>query len=372
VESEIESSSRICPVPPDSKKDLNLHLKSRKIFMAVGLSFILTTSLMYYLMLPPPSPPPPSPPLLLSPHAVIAIDGDADFAATALLEGWPGDGSSESPYIIEGLEIAFGGATGNCISISNTRVSFTIRNCNLTGAKGSSSKIDGAGILLENVTHGKLANNNCSSNSMNGIRVVAGNSNTIVANFLNYNGQGITLEGHNNIITGNIANNNTDDGIGIDDGTNNIISGNTACNNSDYGLGLHGGSSNTITENTVNNNNEEGIFLTQSAYNTISNNTIQNNRIGIYLGESDFNIVSDNICNDNGIDILLEDSYFNTVENNTYNNNNDFDIFLEESDSNTVLPSSVNIPMRRPSVIPGTEYTGSSVLCHVNKGWEEN
>ncbi|MCK5239872.1 MAG: hypothetical protein KAR33_10015, partial [Candidatus Thorarchaeota archaeon] len=30
-----------------------------------------------------------------TPHGPIAIDGDASFSDTALLEGWPGDGSPE-------------------------------------------------------------------------------------------------------------------------------------------------------------------------------------------------------------------------------------------------------------------------------------
>ena len=77
-------------------------------------------------------PPPPG-----IPHGAIAIDGNANFSATALLKGWPGDGSPENPFIINGLEIDLNGAYGSCIAISNTQVSFIIRNCNLTGASGS-------------------------------------------------------------------------------------------------------------------------------------------------------------------------------------------------------------------------------------------
>ena len=39
------------------------------------------------------------------PHDPIAIDGDASFSDTAQLEGWPGDGSPENPYIIDGLTL---------------------------------------------------------------------------------------------------------------------------------------------------------------------------------------------------------------------------------------------------------------------------
>ncbi|MHA1936657.1 MAG: hypothetical protein ACW97O_00430, partial [Candidatus Thorarchaeota archaeon] len=98
-----------------------------------------------------------------TPHDPIVIDGDASFSDTALLEGWPGDGSPENPYIIDGFDIDLGGAIGHCISIYNTRVSFTISNCNLTGASNLGWAI-GAGISLENVTDGELVNNTCNSN----------------------------------------------------------------------------------------------------------------------------------------------------------------------------------------------------------------
>ncbi|MHA1909534.1 MAG: hypothetical protein ACW98Y_19705, partial [Candidatus Thorarchaeota archaeon] len=39
-----------------------------------------------------------------TPHGPIAIDGDASFSDIAQLEGWPGDGSPENPYIIDGLD----------------------------------------------------------------------------------------------------------------------------------------------------------------------------------------------------------------------------------------------------------------------------
>ncbi|MHA2302672.1 MAG: hypothetical protein ACXACD_17130, partial [Candidatus Thorarchaeota archaeon] len=136
----VKGRSKLCPSPPGPLIERPSHMKPRTIFMAVGLSFILTTSLMYYLMLPPALPPSPLPipqpptPLQLTPHSNITIDGDANFSATALLEGWPGDGSPENPYIIDGLDIDLGGGVGHCISISNTRVNFTISNCTLTGA----------------------------------------------------------------------------------------------------------------------------------------------------------------------------------------------------------------------------------------------
>ena len=143
--------------------------------MAVSLIAILSISALstYIFWVPPPPPPPPP----LS----IAIDGDADFAATALLEGWPGDGSSENPYIIDGLGIDLGNEDGNCIMINNTRVSFTISNCNLTGANNQMMEGGCAGILLFNVFNGELVNNTCNNNKI-GIYLIESDSNTVADN----------------------------------------------------------------------------------------------------------------------------------------------------------------------------------------------
>jgi parallel beta-helix repeat protein len=187
-----------------------------------------------------------------TPHGSIAIDGDDDFSATALQEGWPGEGSPEHPHIIDGLDI-LGGYYLYCISISNTTVSFTICNCILTGALG-------AGIRLENVTNGELANNTC-NNNLNGIQLYESSYNTVV----------------NNTCTGN----------------------------DEIGISLIYSHWNTVTNNTCSNNglrhlgDGSGIYLGESDFNTVANNTCSDNRTGICLYESDFNIVVNNTCTSN-------------------------------------------------------------------------
>ena len=275
---DVTNQTRFCQIPQGSKKGLTWHLKSRRIFIAVGVSFILTTSLMYYLMLPSPLPSPPLPPPQLTTHGVITIDGDANFAATALVERWPGDGTPENPFIINGLYIDLGDVNGICINIINTRVSFIISNCNLTGAAYQMMGPPGAGICLDNVTGGELVNNNCNYNSY-GIIVYDSDSNTVVNNTCNNNGIGIYLRSSKS----------------------NIRSGD-----------------NTVAYNTCNNNGHCGIRLSRSDENTVVNNTCNNvARYGIFLSESDFNFVMSNMClNNTEHDIYLYDSYSNTLVNN--------------------------------------------------------
>jgi parallel beta-helix repeat protein len=253
-------SSRACPRTPSSKrslipqgikKSLNLHFRPNPILVAVSLALILMTSgFVYYWMLPKPLPIIPiEDPVIRTPHASIAIDGDANFSDTALLEGWPGDGSPETPYIIDGLDIDRAGNEGSCISISNTQVSFIISNCRCTGVRGlMMSGRDGSGICLRNAANGELVNNIVDSNTI---------------------------------------------GIFLEDSTSNNLTNNTCYNNSVDGIRFLDSDTNTVANNNCTSNGI-GIFLGNSHSNTITNNTCNNNKIGVRLDESDSNTVTNN------------------------------------------------------------------------------
>ncbi|MHA1937726.1 MAG: right-handed parallel beta-helix repeat-containing protein, partial [Candidatus Thorarchaeota archaeon] len=300
----VRNDSRFCQIPTGSKKGLNRHLRPRNIFMVVGLSFILiTTGLTYYLIQPSPLP---YQPLQLTPHGAIEIDGDANFAATALLEEWPGDGSPENPYIIDGLEIDLGDGPSHCIDIRNTRVSFIISNCNLTGAYPLGWQYREAGIHLNNVTNGELVENIVDSN-YNGIILYKSDYNTVVNNTFN---------------------NNTRNGIALEESDSNTVI-NNICNKNNFGIRLGSSNHNTVANNTCN-NNDYGIHLYESHSNTVTDNICNNNRFGIYLDNgSESNTMANNTCNSNRIGIYLTESDSNTVENNTFLGNTEHDIAHE-------------------------------------------
>ena len=308
---DVKNQTRFCQVPDFSKKGSNMRLKSRTI-MAVGLTFMLTTTgLAFYLIQPTPFggiiPGPEKEPKVYTPHGVIAIDGDANFSDTALLEGWPGDGSPENPYVIDGLEIDLGGDYGHCIDIWNTQVSFIISNCNLTGAFGFpllEGVPMGTGIALSNVINGHLVNNILYNNGI-GIRLEHSDCNTVANNTCI--GGGIIL-GHSH---SNIVDNNT-------------------CNAT--GIGLYGSNSNTVANNTCNSNDGNGIEIDGSFYNTVVYNTCNNNdENGIGFYGSHHNIVENNTCNYNEIGIYLHHSTFNKVVNNTYLGNTEHGIYFYNS-----------------------------------------
>ena len=81
-------------------------------------------------------------------HPAIYINGDADFDAQALAEGWPGTGSSGDPYIIADYDIYTDVSDG--ITIQYTTRYFIISSCDLAITFGMVNK----GILLNHTQNG--------------------------------------------------------------------------------------------------------------------------------------------------------------------------------------------------------------------------
>lgn len=221
-----------------------------------------------------------------TPHAPLVIDGDTNFTLTASNEGWAGDGSSQSPFIIDGLEIDQGGSSGHCINISNTRSNFTIQNCNLTGASVS----PGSGIYLNNVSHGFLSNNTC-----------------------NLNRYGIYLLNSNyNVLANNTCTENNDRGLYMYNSDFNTVSDNEFDDNGNYGIILYYCDSSLFSSNLCSDNGYDGIHARYAVTNTFENNTCdRNGNYGIIIYyDSSGNILSNNTCNDNrDYGILIDNDY---------------------------------------------------------------
>ena len=82
-------------------------------------------------------------------HSPITINGDNQFNSTAQSEGWEGNGTAISPYIIEKLHIE---SSYECIRIYGTTVHFVIRNCTFLGS-GAEWQI---GITMQSVSNGTI------------------------------------------------------------------------------------------------------------------------------------------------------------------------------------------------------------------------
>jgi len=346
-------SSKACPLTPSPKIELSTNTAPRKIIIAASLTFILVTaSLAYYVMQAPPPWDGPS-----TANGAIEIDGDANFAAGALLEGWPGDGSPENPYIIDGLEINLGGEFGPCIDIRNTRVSFTIRSCKLTGAGGSFGWIGGDGIYLENVMNGELVANTVDGIPQ-GILLRNSTSNSLVNNTCNNNGIGISLEdSHSNTVADNTCKDN-DIGISFEDSHSNIIANNTL---NGCGFFISGTLAQCrqleFTRNSVNTlplvflQDQVGdvvsspagqVILVGCSQVTVKDQALMDCSVGVLLCHTNLTTLVNNTCTNNGVGIELYDSHYNTVANNTFSSNGESGICLSFSNSNSLVNNTIS------------------------------
>ncbi|MHA2210541.1 MAG: NosD domain-containing protein, partial [Candidatus Thorarchaeota archaeon] len=275
--------------------------------------------------------------IVAAPHDPIVIDGDANFSITASTEGWPGDGSFGNPYIIDGLGIDRGGSAGHCISISNTRANFTIRNCNLTGASAN------AGIFLNNVSHGSLINNTSTLNRY-GIYLVDSSHNTIANNTCNANSDGINARSAvSNTFENNTCNGNGGSGIQIwDRSCGNILSRNICDGNRFYGISIHNDDSlwlyAIVADNTCS-NSEYGIWAAGSYINVVNNVVTDNEIRGIYAEFSEGTITNNIVkrCYE-GI-LLFHGDYIALSQNEI--SEGDWGIWLEESSENMISQNSI-------------------------------
>jgi parallel beta-helix repeat protein len=242
------------------------------------------------------------------PHNPIYIDQNSDFPFYATA----GDGSSGNPWVIENLEINSNNTDTPCIYIRDTTDYFVIRNCNLTGASVS----PGAGVSLYNVWYGEISNNTITNNRF-GIFL----DSTLRINMIN-----------------NTCNNNYY-GIYLYDNSwyNDMI--NNTCNSNYAGIFIESYCRlNTITEATCNGNTFFGIrFADMSSDNDVTNSTFSYNYFGFYASDSTFLAVSNSKFEYNNGDGLygIRCGWMDVVDNNC-TNNNDYGIFIDDSNSNYV------------------------------------
>ncbi len=186
-----------------------------------------------------PSDPPSDPPLI--PHASISITSDIGFAV------FPGSGTAEDPYLIEGYNITTTDTIG--IHISGTTKYFVVHNCYVNA--------NDYGIYIDNVAAGTaiIISNTCNNNNLRGIYIYESSSST--------------------------------------------VANNTCINNCEYGIYLGDSVSSTVSNNTCSNNNLYGIYLDSSGSSTVSNNFCSYNNDGILLYWSVNSDVTNNMCNNN-------------------------------------------------------------------------
>lgn len=262
----------------------------------------------------------------------MAQDTHVTWEWASTLDWCDGSGTIADPYTIDRLVIDANNKVDG-VKVQNSNKHFRIINCTVFNTSST-------GIKLNNVSLGKLSDNDCSNTNFYGIYLIDCNYITISDNVLfNNSGNGLFAENANNIL---ISNNNmtyNQNGIGIY-GSNNSILENDMSHNYN-GLTLSLGTNNTIRNCVANNNTVYGIQLSSSStINTIENNTANFNQIGIFIDNSDTNDISNNTANYNiFVGISISDSISNEITGNTVLSNQYYGISLSSSSNNNTLDS---------------------------------
>ncbi len=241
-------------------------------------------------------------------HAPITINGNAQFAAMAESENWSGNGTSEDPYIIEGLEIS--GITGMyCLWIGNTDVHFVVRNCWFHHA----SPVGGAGVHLESLRNALVEN--CTSERNGGYGLEARNSQNVTMrnNTCHYSPIGIyysicysVLYPSVSYILNNSVDNGTAYGLSIYATNYAVVSGNQVRDFSQIGIVVSAQSGGMMSNNTISRCGS-GIDLAHNVNGAlVADNTVMNSTLGIHINLSnDCKVVRNRVENSTGYGIYL-------------------------------------------------------------------
>ncbi|MHA2028120.1 MAG: right-handed parallel beta-helix repeat-containing protein, partial [Candidatus Kariarchaeaceae archaeon] len=280
-------------------------------------------------------------------HGPISITSDEDFVTL----GFPGSGTKNDPYLIEGYEIT--GSSLNLISIRGTTSYFIIRNCLLDGLNSTND-----GITLSNVENGIIENNTIFDMNDNGIIVSNSNDNHIFGNHIYRVGEvGIIFFGASrNLINYNMIYNNDGDGIwilssGPKQSVDNRIEHNVLNNNGLNGLTIgstDGGIvilNNTVRYNYMANNLAFNFFLNQNTQQIV----VEYN--DFILEELDGPIQG----SDNGIDNIINYNYWNNWNSPDINGDGIVDEpYLLDGDAgnadNAPLVERYNVDLQLPDI----------------------
>lgn len=268
-------------------------------------------------------------------HSPVIITNDTDFE----IQGWPGLGTKEQPYLISELNIT---TNTQCIDIRDTTVHFEIRNCILTA---DGSDLD-RGLFLENVTNAKVRNCIITSNS-NGVRI-ADSFNCILINNTAYENKysGFHLAGVTNcIIQGNNASWNPHGGILVGDfpNFNCTVIENHVEYNSDYGIRIVALTGGRAIGNTALENVGAGVQLLSTNRCTLANNTVLSSlNHGYEIGNCyDCTIINNTAINTNWPGLVVGDTSNCTFSRNIVNNSGSFGVYIEDSRNCTFMENAV-------------------------------
>ena len=248
----------------------------------------------------------------------IFISGNSEFHDKADVEGWAGDGSAASPYLIEDLQIQ-ATVSEAAISVGNTNLYFEIRSCYLW----NESETYGIGITLFSVSNATLSDNllTCSC----GISLIECDNVSITDNqFINGTFAGIDAEDSSYVlVSGNICR-GLQNAVQVRWSHNMTIEHNELAFNSGCGLHIGGLTHSHIEGNIVNDNSGEGAYVSGLWWTAVTNNEVSRNGAeGFHINEGSFCDITENTFIENTLEgILIAFSTETMIHNNTFMDNN--------------------------------------------------
>ena len=227
----------------------------------------------------------------------IVITSDADFTN----QGWQGNGSLFSPFIIENQTIS---SSQTCISISDTLSYFVVRNCTLTNLA-----VDTNVIELTNVRNGAIISNNITFNLIGIDFLSCGSSiienNTLQRPDISYQDgvHAIRLYDSDYVeISSNFITSRPNTGGSIEISSNFITSRlNTRGSSDNRGILLNLSIECTVDGNHIKSFMGRGVYLESSGYCNVTNNLIDDCMSGYYLRASNDCYVENNIATRTGM-----------------------------------------------------------------------
>ncbi|MGY5854902.1 MAG: NosD domain-containing protein, partial [Candidatus Thorarchaeota archaeon] len=199
----------------------------------------------------------------------------------------------------------------------------------------------GAGIFIDASTHNEITQSNCSEN-IYGIRLLNADSSSVESSYFVDNSlTGIQVESTDHLdLIGNIAT-SSDMGISLNGGhcelTDNICTGNN------YGLGMTTAGQNTLTGNIFNDNTNDGVLMSSSSNNRFEQMECTGNGVnGIRGVASTYNEFYYSDISENQYGFVVSSGDFNTVGNGSINDNTVRGIWIESSLNTTIVWNSID------------------------------
>lgn len=174
------------------------------------------------------------------------------------------------------------------------------------------------GVLLRNVDDSRVSNCYSQDNKQSGIML--------------FNGSDY------NLVTGNVTNSNTKDGISLNDASRSRVSDNNSFSNGQYGLQLFSTHYSSATGNVIIQNTSDGIYVYSCNYIAIGSNALYWNDAGITLmSTSHFANISNNVVHGHVTEgITLDSTDRSTIVGNFAYNAGHGLLLTNGSDNNTI------------------------------------